>query len=194
MIIDHNNFIKELQKKNPKALDFTVDTYINLVFKIAGNILNTSFHNQYAEECVNDVFWSVWNNIESFDYEKGNFKYWITAIAKYKAIDYKRKLSKQSTYERMDDYNFDDYNFQNDISTEKIIISKENKEELLKIIDEMNKVDKQIFIRRYFLYENIENIAESYGLNRNVIDKRLSRGRKFLKEKLIILRGEISNG
>lgn len=186
MTIDENNFIKEMKKKNTKALDFVVDNYSNLIFKVTHSVLNSSFHSQYTEECVNDVFWSIWNNIESFDEEKGNFKYWITAVAKYKAIDYKRKLFKQSTSECIDDFAL-----YNEVSTEKIIISKENREELLKAINGMKEEDREIFIRRYFLYEGVENIAKTFGVDRNFIDKRLSRGRKFLKEKLILLKGEI---
>lgn len=186
MNIDENNFIKQIKSKNPEALDFVVDSYSNLVFKVTRSVLNSDFHNEYVEECINDVFWAVWNNIESFDEEKGAFKYWITAIAKYKAIDYKRKLFKQSTTENIDDYAFCD-----EVSTEKVIISKENKEELFKAINEMKDEDKEIFIRRYFLYEGIENIAKTFGVDRNLVDKRLSRGRKFLKEKLILLKGEI---
>ncbi len=65
------------------------------------------------------------------------------------------------------------------------------KKEIFKAINYMRKEDREIFIRRYFLDEKVENIANAFGVNRNLIDKRLSRGRKFLKEKLILLKGEI---
>ena len=186
MIVNENNFISLIKKKNTKALDFLVDNYSNLVFKVLHSVLNSSFHSQYVEECANDVFLSVWNNIESFDEEKGNFKYWITAIAKYKAIDYKRKMFKQSNTESIDDYILSD-----GVNTEDIIISKENREELLKTINGMKEEDREIFIRRYFLYEKVEDIAKIFGVERNVIDKRLSRGRKSLKVKLMPLKGEL---
>lgn len=186
MNIDENNFIAQIKNKNPEALEFAVDNYSKLVFKVAHSVLNSSFHSQHIEECVNDVFWAVWNNIESFDEKKGSFKYWITAISKYKAIDYKRKFFKESTVECIDDCTISD-----EVSTEKIIISKENRQELLKAIDGMKDQDREIFIRRYFLYEGIENIAKAFGVERNLVDKRLSRGRKFLKEKLILLKGDI---
>lgn len=186
MKVDDSNFIKEIKKKNTKALEFIVDEYSNLVFKVAGSVLNSSFHHQYVEECVNDIYWSVWNNIDSFDQEKGNFKYWITAIAKYKAIDYKRKLFKESIAEPIDDYIPSE-----EESIENMLVGKENREELLKAIDGMKEQDREIFIRRYFLYEGVENIAKSFGVNRNLVDKRFSRGRKFLKEKLMVLKGEV---
>ncbi|MBN6187146.1 hypothetical protein JQN58_09120 [Aneurinibacillus sp. BA2021] len=70
MKIDEINFVQQIKQGNTKALEFIVDTYSNLVFKVVGSVLNTSFHSQYIEECSNDIFWSVWNNIESFDEEK----------------------------------------------------------------------------------------------------------------------------
>lgn len=186
MKINDDNYIDELLKKNSKALDFVVDKYSNLIFKVVGSVLNSDFNNQYVEECVNDVFLAIWNNIDSFHKEKGIFKYWITAIAKYKAIDYKRKLFKESVNESLEDYDVS-----NEENIEKLIIAKENKREVLNAIKCMAKEDKEIFIRRYFLDEGIENIAKAFGFNRNWVDKRLSRGRKSLKEKLMFLKGEM---
>ncbi|HGG0418886.1 sigma-70 family RNA polymerase sigma factor [Clostridium botulinum] len=186
MKIDEDNFIRQLKYRNSKALDFIVDEYSNLVLKIIRTVLNSNFHSQYVEECANDVFWSVWSNIGSFDEQKGNFKYWIAAISKYKAIDYKRKLFKQNNIDSIDDHILCD-----DTSIENDFILNENKKEIFKAINYMRKEDREIFIRRYFLDEKVENIANAFGVNRNLIDKRLSRGRKFLKEKLILLKGEI---
>lgn len=47
--------------------------------------------NIYEEECISDVLFSIWENIEAFNYRESSFKNWICAIAKYKAIDYKSK-------------------------------------------------------------------------------------------------------
>ncbi|CBZ01864.1 sigma-70 family RNA polymerase sigma factor [Clostridium botulinum] len=186
MKIDEDNFITQLKYKNSKALDFIVEEYSNIVFKIICTVLNSNFHSQYVEECANDVFWSVWSNIDSFDENKGNFKHWIAAISKYKAIDYKRKLFKQNNIESIDDHILC-----GDTSIEKDFILNENKEEIFEVMNYMKKEDREIFIRRYFLDEKVENIAKILGVNRNLIDKRLSRGRKFLREKLILLKGEI---
>ncbi|ACQ51595.1 sigma-70 family RNA polymerase sigma factor [Clostridium botulinum] len=186
MKIDEDNFITQVKHKNSEALDFIVDEYSNIVFKIIRTVLNSNFYFQYVEECANDVFWSVWSNIDSFDENKGNFKHWIAAISKYKAIDYKRKLFKQNNIESIDDHILCA-----DTSIENDFILNENKEEIFEVMNYMKKEDQEIFIRRYFLDEKVENIAKILGVNRNLIDKRLSRGRKFLKEKLILLKGEI---
>ena len=127
----------------------------------------------------------ILNNIESFDETKGDFKCWIAAISKYKAIDYQKKLCKQNSVEW-----FEAGELYDELTTENIVIRKENRKELLAAIHDMNEKDREIFIRRYFLAEDIEYIARSFSVNRNVVDQRLSRGGKFLKEKLV-LKGEI---
>lgn len=186
MKIDETNFVKQIKTRNTDALDYVVDNYSNLVFKVIHRVLNLGFKIQDVEECANDVFWSVWTNIDSFDEERGKFKSWICAIAKYKAVDYRRKLYKQSTEECIEDYVFCDQ-----AGIENLIISKENGKEILQAINEMKDEDREIFIRRYFLSEGIENIAKFFGVNRNLVDQRLSRGRRFLKERLMILKGDL---
>lgn len=181
--VNKENFVQGIKDKDSKALEYVVDTYSNLVFKIIYNVLNSRFHSQYAEECANDVFWGVWENIDSFDEEKGNFKNWIAAISKYRAIDCKRKLYNQST-----DKPIEDYILSNETDVEELLVSKENNKELFQAIESLKEEDKEIFIRRYFLDEEIEKIAKSFGVERNLVDQRLSRGRRFLREKLILLK------
>lgn len=183
--IDINNFTSEMRRGNSKALEFAVNTYANLVYKVVYSVLNHSFELQDIEECVSDVFMEAWNHMESYDEEKGNFKNWLLAIARYKAIDYKRKYFKQHNVGYLNDY------IPSQTNIEEIVISQETREQLLMAIEEMGDIDKQIFIKRYFLSESIENIAQSIGCNRANIDNRLSRGRKVLREKLCFLKGEV---
>lgn len=184
--MDDLNFIANIKKKNKRGLEFVVDHYSNLVYKVIRSVLPSNDCEAMVEECMNDVFWVVWCKIGSFDETKGDFKSWIAAISKYKAIDCKRKLYKQSQWE-----NSIDGNMYEDISTEEIVVTKENRKELMNAINDMKDEDREIFIRRYFLGEGIENIAKAFSVDRNVVDKRLSRGRQYLKEKLVFMKGEM---
>ncbi len=75
-----------------------------------------------------------------------------------------------------------------------MIISKENKDKIINMIKDLKGMDREIFIRRYLIQEDIVDIASYLGVNRSVVDNRLSRSRKILKEKLEILKkGECVN-
>ncbi|CUU48913.1 sigma-70 family RNA polymerase sigma factor [Clostridium beijerinckii] len=180
MKIGEQNLAEEIKNRNSAALEYAINNYGKLIYKIVYNILNSFGDKESIQECVSDVFTAVWYNIKTYDNEKASFKSWIIAISKYKAIDYRKKLMKNSNIENINDYNIAALN-----ETEEYILAAENKDEIIKIIKELGIVDCEIFIRRYFLEESIENIARSLGLTRQAIDNRLWRGRKRLKEKMI---------
>ena len=180
MKIDENNFINELKKKNYKSMDYIVHIYGNLVYKVSYSILYKNNNISSVDECTNDVFMKIWDNIDCFDGEKGTFKTWIMTIAKFKAIDYKRKLMKYSNYADLDKLSLSSGE-----NIENAFILKENRNEILSAIAKMKEPDKYIFMKRYFLNEEIDTIAVSLGLTKAAVDNRLSRGRKFLRVKLI---------
>lgn len=187
--VNEKNFIKFIKKKKSIGLNYVVDTYGDLIYKVIYSTLGSGFHVHYIEECLNDVFLAIWNNVEAFDENKGDFKSWIIAISKYKSIDYKRRLLKENHMEYVDVIQDD---LQGD--TEKLVIMKENMEEMLSLISKLKEKDKIIFMRRYFFDESIESIAKELNVNRSVIDNRLSRGRKTLREKFNSLKGVNYNG
>jgi RNA polymerase sigma-70 factor (ECF subfamily) len=185
--ITDNNLVIEMKNKNPAALEYAIDAYGKLIYAVVYNILNILTDKGCIQECVSDVFTSIWYNIEAFNWEKATFKTWITVIAKYKAIDYKKKYIKNCNIEELKDSSIVDTH-----NTENIIIERENKEELLKAIEDLGKPDCEIFIRKYFLDESIEHIANCLGLTRQAVDNRLWRGRKKLKNKFSIIRKELT--
>ncbi len=184
--VDENNFIDELKRKNCKAMDYVVDTYGNLLYKIIYSILYKNCDISSVEECMNDVFMKIWDNIDCFDIIKGTFKTWVMVIAKFKAIDYKRKLMKYS-----DCANIDDLSLSSGENIENAFILKERRNEILSAIEDMKDPDRYIFLKRYFLNEDIDTIAQSLSLTKAAIENRLSRGRKILKGKLVNFQEEV---
>jgi RNA polymerase sigma factor, sigma-70 family len=179
MVITEENLVEQLQHKNSKSLDFLVDMYGTLLYKVIYSILGTYPDKGILDECLNDVFLSIWNHINSFSGESDKFVNWICSVAKYRAIDYRRKYSKSK-----DNLNIDDCAIASNTEIEDEILTEETRKELLKHIKQMDMIDKKIFIMRYYLDEPVLKIAEKLGVSRDVIDKRLSRGRKLLKQKM----------
>ena len=66
MKLNDKNFIKKLQKGKEEALEWTYDKYIPLVKSIVCKVLMKFDDNGVIEECINDVFLSVWNNCSKF--------------------------------------------------------------------------------------------------------------------------------
>ncbi|MBS6042726.1 MAG: sigma-70 family RNA polymerase sigma factor [Clostridium baratii] len=153
-----------------------MDTYSNLIFKVAYKVLNKR---ELSEECINDVFLKVWNNIDRFNKEDDKFKNWICTITKYTAIDMLRREKKHSSNLSIEEEPLNskselEKDFQND--NDLLIIKNE--------INSMDKIDREIFIRRFYYGEKIRVISEKLGMTDNAINLRILRGRKRLSEKI----------
>ena len=173
MIINDENYLIELRKRNPKALEYIIDTYSNLVFKVVTNVLGNENY-ESSKECVNDIYLLVWNKHQLYNPEKSSFKNWLLAISKYKAIDYKRALKKEDNMELEEDTLLARDNIESEY------IFKEKKSEIIKLLHKESDLDKEIFIRRYILDEDINSIAQRVSLSKGAVYNRLWRLRNSL--------------
>ena len=60
------NFINRLQRQKEDALEFVVDTYLPLIKGITYKVLFPLENDGVIEECINDIFLSIWNNSNKF--------------------------------------------------------------------------------------------------------------------------------
>ncbi|KUO51133.1 MAG: hypothetical protein APF76_16710 [Desulfitibacter sp. BRH_c19] len=178
MEITDENVIQQLKYKNQDALEYIMDTYSAGVYGLACNILKDLGQQEDIEECVSDVFVSVWEDCHHYNPIKGSIKTWLLILTKYKALDYRRQMYGEKRITRAD-------NVEKLVSPKMVeneIILKEEISQITAIIDQLGDKDQQIFYKRYFLYETIDKIAGQLGLTRHAVDNRLWRIRKILKE------------
>ncbi len=179
MKINDQNYIRQLQCNDEDALDFIIDKYLPLVKGVTYKVLSPIGNKGVIDECVNDVFLSIWNNATKFSgTEVNDFKNWVCAIAKFKAIDYYRKYSRN--VEITSDYL--EVN-EEENSAEDELILQENREELVRLLNHLDPVDRDIFIMKYFLGLKSSEIAKKLNLTKAAIANRIYRGKKTLNEK-----------
>ena len=128
-------------------------------------------------ECIDDVFLSIWNNIDSFDSSKNTLKNWIAAISQYRAIDYKRK------YLRLLNEEVDISQVENQLYLNNIINEDELRSDIEELLCCLKQEDKDVFIKRYIEGKSMKEVALETGIKEEVIYNRISRGRKKLRRK-----------
>lgn len=138
---------------------------------------NLSGMPEEIEECMDDVFLDVWNNIDRFDESKGSFRNWITAIARFRSIDYLRRYSRRRSEEDIAEY---ENKLANDNMLE--IINEDISDSTEKLLGGLSDEDKDIILRYYWDDENVEKIADDYGVSSSSIYSRMSRARRRLKQ------------
>ena len=167
--------LKALRRGEPAALSEIIRRYTPYVYAIARNILSPALPREDIEETVSDVFCSVWYSRDKL--EPGKLKPWLAVTARNAARDRLRKLRLSFPLE-------DDILDLNIPDMEETLAEQELAAACRRAVDSMGEPDREIFQRRYFLYQKTEDIARDMGLGHSAVRSRLLRGRTKLRKYL----------
>ncbi|MCM1364816.1 MAG: sigma-70 family RNA polymerase sigma factor [Faecalibacterium sp.] len=129
-----------------------------------------------AEECISDIYGKAWDKIDSFDSQKGEFRSWLTAISRNTAVN---KLKKNSvTHCEIDE------SMTNDETVEAAVMKKEQRKMISKAVSTLSSFEQQLFYRKYYYMQSVEQIAAETGISHRAAEGRLYRIRKKLRKEL----------
>ena len=175
-MITKNNFIRQLKRGNEKALLYVIEQYGGLVKFIVHKHLHKLPNEK--DDCINEVFWEVWQHIDRFDPDKNKFENWIAVIAKYRAIDYLRKHLHELEEQALEDTQL--------IATsahDRSLLEQEISEETEKLLSCLSQEDKEILLKRYVEELSVEEIGNEYNMTPSAIYTRTSRAKNRLRRK-----------
>ncbi len=192
-----------LRRQDPTALEAIVVRYSREIFYFIRMVLSNVGALQDVEECVNDLFVSVWQESEAFDATRGSFRTWLTMRAKYLALDRRRHLLRRqvatvdlASFEGEGDLidqlaerpdHGERWRTQEPWAADSLDAVVERREEharLHQALAQLPDLDRQLMYLRYFRLKSTEDIAAQTGLSKHAIDTRLWRARKQLKATL----------
>ena len=174
-----NELIQRICEGGQDAFSYMIDTYSKLLWLVVGGILGSVGTPQDIEECISDVYVQVWQNPDAFNGQRGSFKTYLTVIARSKALDTYRKLSKNKIIEINEAINASDDDLLD------YIIDKEMCQDLYTAIESLPEPNKEIMIRRYFFEEKPSKIAENTSLPVKEVENRLYQGKLKLRKILV---------
>lgn len=175
--IDDLQIIELYFARNEHAIEETANKYGNLCFRVAKNLL---FNNEDSEECVNDTYLTLWNKIPPI--RPTNFTAFICRITRNLSL---KKLELSNAMKRSADAiislseieaTLPDYNIASGIEDEEIgkLISA--------FLWSEKELNRNVFLRKYWFFDSISDIAERYSLGENNVKSMLFRTRNRLRE------------
>lgn len=168
-------------------IEYLINKYHCLIYKICLNMLSNSLE---AEDTVQEVYLSVYKNFEKYkSLDENSLKNVICKIALNKCKDVlKSKAYKLERITQNDEKQLEKYSYDNDI--ESSIIKNDEKNYISKIINELKEPYKTI-IRKYYIEEyTLDELSEELNINKATLKVQVYRGKKILKEKIMIVGGE----
>src|SRR2546428_781218 len=193
------DLVQRLHERDPEALETLISRYSREVFYFIRLVLDGIGVAQDAEECVNDLFVAVWQEIDSFDPGRGTLRTWLTMRAKYIALDRRRQLCRRQTHtmQSADEnrwassdsgggrkgYGWGGYDSDNRVtlpahpesSMEHLLEQSERREKLRQPWATLPEQARSLTYKRYFNSASPEKLAAKAELPRHAVDTRLWR-------------------
>ena len=180
--MDDNDIVELYWKRDERALQYSEKKYKAYCLKIADNILN---NREDSEECVNDALLVAWNEIPPK--RPGSFRLFLARITRNGAIN--RLKSYTAKKRHGGDANMAIEELSETVAggtdVEGEVIAGELKECIGKFVDGLSVREGDVFTRRYFFTESIEEISKAYGLTGHAVSVILDRTRKKLRTHLV---------
>ncbi len=167
-------------ERSEQAITELSDKYEKLCKKISINILGNE---EDALECINDSYLGIWNTIPP---EKpDNLKYYLCRVVRNNAL---KRYHANTAKKRNSFYDVALQELEeclpDESSIEKELLSDEISGLLNSFLEGQNRVNRIIFVRRYYFSDSITEISQRVNLTENNISVRLNRMRNALKNHL----------
>ncbi len=166
--------ISEIQSKNEKVFEETINKYSRLLWRIAANVLS-GFSVCEIEECIADVFITLWEHPERYDPSKGRLSTWLCMVTRSRAIDRLRKLAK------MKEIPTDDIYLSEENNSNECIYSLDDSDRLSECIEKLPVKEREAIVRRYYREEKNPEIARAMHLSSKQLENLLYSAKKKLR-------------
>ena len=178
MKANENNYVELIKKRREEGLLYVIDTYGSLLYSIVRRRLFTA--PDRVDECMNDIFLGIWENINSFDGEKGSFEGWAAGVARLEAIDMLRRIQRELRFQAVPLEGVEIP--QEDVSLLELT-ELELSGETKKILECLNPKDRELFCRIFMGEEEPEKAGAALGISRDNVYVRIFRGKQKIRRK-----------
>ena len=173
--MDERGALRGLKHHNETALAWFIERYAPYVNTIVFNIIGNKMSNRDIEEVSSDVFLVLWKNAEKI--QPGKVKAYLSGIARNMAKDRLRGSGLDLPLE-------EDILIALETDIHHDLEMREQVRLVNQAILNMEYPDREIFLRHYYYYQPLSQIAAEMAINISTVKTRLRRGREKLKDEL----------
>lgn len=168
--------------RNEKAIVETQVKYGKYCYSISYNIL---YNNEDVQECLNDTYLNTWNSIPPN--KPSVLSTYLGKIIRRLSIDKYRKTNALKRGGGEYPISLDELEecLSSNITSKDVVDEELLVEEINEFLSNISKVERSMFVSRYFYFDSIEEICDRFGFKESKVKMSLKRTRDKLKEHLI---------
>jgi RNA polymerase sigma-70 factor (ECF subfamily) len=172
--------IRRVLEGDIESFRFIVERYERPVVRMIRNMTNNK---ESCEDIAQDVFFTAYRKLASFDPARSNFSTWLFTIARNKSINALRKKRALSISELPEKIN--------PRTPSDVIVEKELFDRLDKELQALPSKQKRVLVLAEFEKLSYAEIAQIEGARLGTIKSRINRAKKKLRSALKDLDGDI---
>lgn len=172
--------ISGIKEHDERIINEIIIKYSKLLWPIASAVLKNVGTEQDVEECIADVFIDLWENPDKYNAERGTLKSWLCMVARCKAIDRYRALSRRNTVP------LEGAMMAGRMGMQDALLQEETKRELAAAINTLADVERDILIRRYYYEQKPREIAKALDLSVKQVENHLFRSKQKLRKAISV--------
>lgn len=151
-----------------------IDRYTAYVVAVISKVAKERLNREDIEELASDVFAKLWERKNELNIQEGKEKAYIGASARNHTLNLLKKRGLLSTIPLEEDVISDN------ATPEKVLLEEEEATTIRQVIESLPEPDDEIFIRRYFYFEKIIDIARALNMKEQTVTTKLHRGKQKL--------------
>lgn len=177
--MDDSEIIELFWQRSDEAIRAVAEKYGALCRGITNNLLRSV---EDSQECVNDVWHSLWNAIPPE--RPKNLTAYIARVARnlaMKRLTYRTAAKRQAAFVSFEEL---DHCVSHPVTVEAVLEGKVLSQALDAFLDRLKPEDRNLFLRRYWFFDSTKVLADSFRMSESNVKIRLHRIRKKLKDYL----------
>ena len=178
-MIQETKIIHRVLEGDTESFRLIVEMYERPIVRMIRNLIN---NRESCEEIVQDVFFTAYRKLGSFDPARSSFSTWLFTIARNKSINAMKKKKPVLMSELP--HNSDEHNPSDELAERELF------DKLDAGLEVLPSVQKRAFV--FAVFENLpyEEIAQIEGVRTGTIKSRINRAKKKLAKALKEIRYE----
>lgn len=172
--------ISGIKQRDENVINDVIEKYSKLLWPIASAVLKNAGSEQDVEECIADVFIDLWEHPDKYDPQRGTLRTWLCMVARCKAIDRYRAISKHSTVP------LEGAMMVGRLGMQDALLQEETKRELAAAVNALADIERDILLRRYFYEQKPGEIAKALDLTVKQVNNYLFRSKQKLRKAISV--------
>ena len=187
-----SEIIELIRRKDERGAEALLRDYGPLMRYIIAPILKDPYD---REEALSDAAMRVWEHIDLFDPDKGSWTGWLTVLTRNVAVSLQRKKATDLQTETLNEEVYGgipdgSLRHPGESMPETEAIKSEQVAALKAALSGLNKLERQLFYRKYYYRQTAAQIGTELGFTTKAVERRLERIREKLRAEL----GEVYYG